>query len=361
MRKRTLLALTVSLALTFGGTQLWIANAWGSGGAAGEAPAAARSVKKKRGNSFLRALGAPFRSLGKLFGGDARKGGREEGAAAAQNAMLSPYEPQPSEAPQPFPLKEGSQGTPAPKIERTTERDEEKFVSLATVRVLDSLTADAPATAPAPAATAQERLERGRRHLKSGATSAAIAELSGAVSLDPQLVEAHNLLGIAYDRKGLYSLAQDSYGRALRRAPRDPQILNNLGFSLYLSGRHGAAIRQLKLAAKYAPQSVSILNNLALAQCRAGKCGDAFESFRRAGGDFLGHLNVARLLERFGRAREAVRHLESARGLQPKSAEVMQHLARLYQQAGRLEEAEAARRTISELSREAAVVRGRSM
>ncbi len=175
----------------------------------------------------------------------------------------------------------------------------------------------------------------------------AIAELSRAASLDPKLSQAHSLLAVAYDRKGLHDLAEGSYRRAIDVNERDPQALNNLGYSLYLSGNYRAAVDRLKKAARLAPADARILNNLALAQVRLGKYDDAYRNFARAEGEFNGHANVAALLIRSGREDKAVEHLEAARRLQPESQNVLRQLAELYERAGRADKANDARQTLA--------------
>ena len=72
------------------------------------------------------------------------------------------------------------------------------------------------------------------------------------MSLDPKLTEAHNLLGVAYDKKGFGDRAKDSFERAVK-LEEDADTLNNLGFSLYQNGNYRAAVDRLKRAAKLAP------------------------------------------------------------------------------------------------------------
>ncbi len=69
---------------------------------------------------------------------------------------------------------------------------------------------------------ARDYMERGRAHLEAGRLNEAVAELSRAASLDPKLSQAHSLLAVAYDRKGLRDRAADSYRRAIDVNDRDP-------------------------------------------------------------------------------------------------------------------------------------------
>jgi superkiller protein 3 len=194
---------------------------------------------------------------------------------------------------------------------------------------------------------ARDYLERGRALLEQGELNAAIAELSRAASLDPRLSQAHSLLAVAYDRKGLHDRAEDSYRRAMDVNDRDPQALNNLGYSLYLNGNYRAAVDKLKKAARLAPSDSRILNNLALAQVRLGKYDDAYRNFARAEGEFQGRANIAAMLIRAGREDKAVEHLEAARKLQPESPNVLRQLAELYERTGRGDKAADTRQTLA--------------
>jgi tetratricopeptide (TPR) repeat protein len=226
-----------------------------------------------------------------------------------------------------------------------TERDGERFESVGVVRVEDRDNAR-PSVADQ-GGSARDYLERGRALLEAGRLNEAVAELSRAASLDPKLSQAHSLLAVAYDRKGLHDRAEDSYRRAIDVNERDPQAMNNLGYSLYLSGNYRAAVDRLKKAARLAPADTRILNNLALAQVRLGKYDDAYRNFARAGGEFSGHANVAALLIRTGREDKAVEHLEAARRLQPGAQNVLRQLAEIYERTGRGDKAGEARQTLA--------------
>lgn len=269
-----------------------------------EAGSDAQAPKKKGGGLFGKILKAPFKAVGRIFG------------------------------------RGGDDG----KLARMTERDAERFESVGVQRVEDR---DNPRPASAGGGSARDCLERGRAYLEEGKLNEAVAELSRAVSLDPKLAQAHSLLAVAYDRKGLHDRAQDSYRRAMNADDDDPQALNNLGYSLYLGGNYRAAVDKLKRAARLAPADARILNNLALAQVRLGKYDDAYRNFARAGGEFNAHANVASLLVRAGREERAVEHLEAARRLQPESQNVLRQLAELYEHTGRADKANDARQTLA--------------
>jgi Flp pilus assembly protein TadD len=182
--------------------------------------------------------------------------------------------------------------------------------------------------------SATDHLRHGRALLQTGRTNEAISQLSKSLSLDPQLSEAANLLGVAFDRKGMRERAKEYYEKALKISPDDAQILNNLGYSLYLNGNYRSAVDKLKKANRLNPNDKRVLNNLALAQCRIGKYDDAYKNFAKAGGEFTGRLNIASILERQGRDEQAIAHYEAARRLQPTSATVLGQLTALYKRTG---------------------------
>ena len=263
--------------------------------------------QEKQENGFLRALKAPFRAIGGLFS----RGKKDNN-----------------------------------KIQRITEKDIKKFESHPANATPAGTVA--PPEQPNGSTSAQERMEKGRALLNSGNLNGAIAELSTAVSLDPKLTEAHTLLGVAYDHKGLNDLARQSLEKA-RHAPDDQAIhLNNLGYSEYRDGDYKNAIKHLKQATKLAPNDPTIWNNLGLAQSDAGKFDDAYKSFVHAVGEFNGRLNIATRLEMSGSWNDAVKHLEKARALQPTSPVVLARLITLYERTDRPERALEARNALAE-------------
>src|SRR2546425_576218 len=181
MHKRTIIAIFIALILTMAATAMWSAATVerdgdtdanvieDSGSAAGTA------TDKKKGNKIVRAMAAPFKALGRLFGHK-----REQ------------------------------------KLERMTEKDAANFESVAVARVNDSRSPDEKQLI---SGSARDHLAAGRQLLKDGRTNEAIAELSTAVSLDSKLAAAHSLLGVAFDQKGLGERAKEQYEKAVKFEP----------------------------------------------------------------------------------------------------------------------------------------------
>ena len=324
MNKRRLIAILIAFAITIGATVMWSAatieregdpdaNAIeDSGSIAGSVSEEKGTQKKGGGNKIVRVLAAPFKAFGRLFG-----------------------------------HKDDH------KIERMTEKDADKFASVGVTKVEDSRSAEARQISLS--GTAKQHLEAGRQYLLSGMLSEAITELSTATSLDPRLSEAHNLLGVAYDKKGFAERAKESYERAVKVEPGDAETLNNLGFSLYQNGNYRAAIDRLKRAAKLAPTDERILNNLGLAFCRMGKFEEAYKSFARAAGPLTGNLNTAKMLERFGRDDDAIKYYEAARRVDPNCSFALRRLADLYQRVGKITESQDSRNALASVSAGASI------
>ena len=226
---------------------------------------------EKKENAFVRVLKAPFKALGKLFG----RGNKN-------------------------------------KVQRLTAKDVERFESTPMTRVVDAVQ---PATErmETEGISAAGHLEQGRAFLNTDKLNEAIAELSLAASMEPTVAEAHNLLGVAYHRKGLSDLARKSLETALKLDKKNAQILNNLGFLFYDRAEYKKALEPLKKASQLAPDDARILNNLALTQSQLGKFDDAYKNFAKAGGEIEGRLNVANRLEIAGLSAKAREHYEAAR------------------------------------------------
>ena len=309
MNKRRIIAVFIAFVLTIAATAMWSASTderegdadaivlEDSGSEAGESD----QPRKKGGNKVVKVLAAPFKAFGRLFG----RGGDDKN-----------------------------------KVYRMTEKDAERFETVGVTKIDDARTTSTRKDVGS--GSAKEHLAAGREYLVEGRYNEAITELTIAVSLDAKLTEAHNLLGVAYDKKGFGDRAKESFERAVK-LEEDADTLNNLGFSLYQRGNYRAAVDRLKRAAKLAPHDERILNNLGLAYCRLGKIDEAHKAFTRATGPLTGNLNMAKMLERFAREDDAIRYYEAARQLDPSNTIALRRLADLYNRVGRVSESESAR------------------
>ena len=278
--------------------------------------------KKKSGNSLARALGSPFRALGRLFGGG-----------------------------------NDSKKTEQSSTRKISEKEAATFESAKISRVKDGRSDDSASTSPAVALNqpVEVHLQNGRELLNAGKVNDAIAELTAAQSVDPKSAGVQNLLGVAYGSKGMTDRALKSFEAAVRADKDNAQYLNNYGFLLLQTSNFESAVKYLKRAAKLSPNDARIWNNLAIAQCQRGKFDDAYQSFVRAVGEYDGHVNMAAQLLAQGLGQEAIKHLEVAQSLRPESIEVLTRLAGLYRMTGRITDADTARRNLLALQTSAEV------
>lgn len=279
---------------------------------------------KEDGSGLLNSLKAPFKALGRLFG---RKKNDNN------------------------------------KLQRIAKKDLRKFESVPTTRVATEPTIGTDETAvdvssPAVVTTGSDylaHLDKGRDLLNAGDFNGAIAELSIAASMDVKSGEVKNLLGIAYEGKGLRDRALQSLKAAVQSDKTNAEYLNNYGFLLLKNHNFDDAIKYLKRATKLSPNDPRIWNNVGLAQCQRGKFDDALVSFVKAVGEFDGRVNLAAQLLRQGLGKDAITHLEVAHSLRPESIEVLSRLTGLYRMTGRISDAESARKSLLALQTSAAV------
>ncbi len=230
------------------------------------------------------------------------------------------------------------------RLERLSRKDVEKFEAVGMSKVIDARTAaeeasvaeaDASVVMSDPAAaTARENLDRGRALLNSGNVNDAIAVLSTAASKNPKLHEAHNLLGVAYETKGMRDRAFEALQNAVKGSGNNAEYLNNLGYLHFKNGDYDKAAKYLKRAVKVAPSVQRYWNNLGLIQAQRANFDEAYDCFARAVGEYEGHMNVANRSQAMGYDKAAIKHLEHARVLRPLTAEILLRLAVLYKRAG---------------------------
>jgi Tfp pilus assembly protein PilF len=343
----------------------------------GAGEAADSHPPKRKGNAFVRALGAPFRALARLFGGGRKSETAKNSTpqpsqqtAAAQNEVKQETaseesKPQSEAATRPAPVQ-------APKVEPVT-----------TPAAPTRETAQAPRTSevireagtpsqegvrivrPSAGVLAEElrpkmwiplivgvpsdSVSQGRALLQHGYVQEAIAELQiAATNVGPQLAEANNLLGLAYDRLGWHRQAAEAYARALTVSPKDWVVLANLGYSLYLADDYAGALKRLQQAARLSPSEPVVFNNLGVVNARLGRQGDAYKNFAKASNEYEAHIKLAGILEDQRRDKDAVKHYEAALRLQPGASAVLERLVALYERTGARDKADTARRALSQ-------------
>jgi Flp pilus assembly protein TadD len=151
--------------------------------------------------------------------------------------------------------------------------------------------------------------------IRLGKTPLAKGLVSHATSLPDATWRAWNARGVLADLDADFDTADSSYRRALELTPREPEVLNNLGWSRLLRGDWEGAIAPLEEAAALTPRSARVSNNLELARAavagnlparRRGESDDSWSArLNDAGVAARIRGNRARAIAAFSRAIEA--------------------------------------------------------
>src|SRR5260370_35276793 len=202
MLKRTLIVLSMTIALVVAAEPLRKVHGILMTKAelamtSADAPAPGNiQTQEGRGNSFLNALKAPFKAIGRLFG----RGKKTDH-----------------------------------KLERISEKDIKKFQSAPSDQIKHAT--DSPGNRQSNSSDSLEvgadsHLEKGRALLNAGQLNEAITELSLATSTESKPSEAYNLLGVAYTNKGLTQIARSSFENSLNISTTDPHTPTTLAYLL---------------------------------------------------------------------------------------------------------------------------------
>lgn len=169
---------------------------------------------------------------------------------------------------------------------------------------------------------AQARLELAAGYFSNGQLSTALDEVKRVLEFRPDLPEALNLRGLIYASMGQPALAEASFRRALAVAPRDGDVMHNLGWFLCQQQRYGDADVQFS-AALALPQYRSFARTLlaqGACQARGGQLhradGTLSRAFELDPSNVVVAYNLSEVLYRLGefeRARFYIRRVNARR------------------------------------------------
>jgi Flp pilus assembly protein TadD len=112
---------------------------------------------------------------------------------------------------------------------------------------------------------------------------AAREHLTQAATLEPRRWRSHNALGILADQRKEHAAAIAHYEAALDINPSSAMLLNNLGFSRFLSRDLTQAALDLYAATALDPAYKAAWSNLAMVYAERGWYADAVETLLKAG------------------------------------------------------------------------------
>lgn len=92
------------------------------------------------------------------------------------------------------------------------------------------------------------RMQLAVGYFQQGSYEVALDEIKQAIAANPELAEAYGVRGLIYAAMKEDALADENFQRALRLAPRNPELNNNYGSFLCQVGRHQAGLAQFELA-----------------------------------------------------------------------------------------------------------------
>ena len=166
-----------------------------------------------------------------------------------------------------------------------------------------------------------------------------------ALSLDPELAEAHSTLGLILSRfEWNWEVAENSYLRALELYPGDATA--NLRYSTYLSRmeRHEEAIEAIRRARDLDPLSLTISNAVGVVLHMARRHGEAIEQFRRnlelPESYYRTFYNLGRSYRELSEYDKAVAALDQARAMSGDRPFLAAALGHAYGRAGETRQAE---------------------
>ncbi|MBU4277436.1 MAG: tetratricopeptide repeat protein [Proteobacteria bacterium] len=138
-----------------------------------------------------------------------------------------------------------------------------------------------------------------------GDLAGAEKSLTRAVSLDPSLWRAQNLLGVIHNRRGQPRQAMNAFRSALQSRPNNPALYNNLALALAMAGDLRGSEASLRRALALDPEHRLAANNLGLLLARQGRDDEAFQVFARSQGVAKAHNNMGVILAWQGRTPQA--------------------------------------------------------
>lgn len=227
-------------------------------------------------------------------------------------------------------------------------------------------------------------LGSGRLALLRGDAAAALEPLETLVALQPEAVQVHYSLGLAWRQLGdeegaaehfrqvpeenldqVFLVFDDPWERELQLLDRGARNFTRRGVRAFRRGQHERAAVLLGRAVAADPDGAEKRINYALALREAGRFAAAAAqlevALRQSADDprmaARAHLQLGRLLAAGGRPAAAIPHLEATLAIDPQSVPAHVALGRLYHNQGRLEAALAHYARVRQIDRPFAATR----
>lgn len=196
--------------------------------------------------------------------------------------------------------------------------------------------------------TAESHANLGHSALSRGAWERAAEHFEKALAIHPSYADLHFSLAVARRRQVRFEDAINEFDAALRINPNFAKAHFHRGLTLFQAGRCDEGMQAITTAVELEPGFACEALDRGLAAHGAGDVQGAIEAFERVSvtevDDILFHFRLGDDLYRRGLYDQAVLELQKALDLNPRYADIQNHLGLALSAGGRHEEAVAAHR-----------------
>jgi Tfp pilus assembly protein PilF len=148
----------------------------------------------------------------------------------------------------------------------------------------------------------------------------------------PKQAIASHRLGVLAVRRGEHAMALEYFERARGKEKASADLLNDIGYTQYLTNDLESAEATLREALQANPHLESARTNLGLVLAEQGREQDALVEFRKSVSEAEAHANLAYVQTRLGKLTEAEKNYHRALELNPKQKAAAEALVQ-YQMA----------------------------
>lgn len=162
-----------------------------------------------------------------------------------------------------------------------------------------------------------------------GQTEAAAKLYEQELTRDPKQGLVHHRLAVISSKNNNWAKARLHFDTALELMPGNSELLNDLGYALYLQHQLPDAEAALTAAVQANPKNLSAHNNLGIVLGVQGRFDESLVEFRRAGGDAEAYANLAYVHTQLGDVEQAMANLHKALAHDPKLRQAASALVQL--------------------------------
>lgn len=175
-----------------------------------------------------------------------------------------------------------------------------------------------PAGDIAPDKTAKLMLNMAQGLEKDGKDSDALGYYEKAKQLDPTLTDKlHHHTAVLYDKIDQQDTAMAGFQAALAKSPKDPALLNDVGYSYYNRGKWAEAETYLRKSVDADSHNKTAWNNLGMTLAQQKRYDDAIAAWSKAVTPAEAQSNLGFILATQGKKDEARAAYKKALELEP--------------------------------------------